>query len=163
MKTRIAPAILLLLLAGCAAPNPRAVTTPNHAAELHGNLPADPLQWRIITSQIDRRQSTMSTLFGNDTAVDYARTHADTNYPSGAVLALVTWSQQEDARWYGANIPATPRTIEFLTVNAGADHKPLYAYRSYQGAPLTLAQSQDLPTPQGRAAWLLAQRAAVLP
>jgi hypothetical protein len=163
MKIRVASAILLVLLAGCSAPNPRAVTTPNHAAELRGNLPADPLLWRVITPEINRSQSTMSTLVGNDLAVDYARTHADANYPTGSVLALVTWSQQEDTRWFGANIPSDPRSVEFLTVSNGPDHKPFYAYRSYKGAPLTVAQSQDSPTPQGRTAWLLAQRAAVLP
>lgn len=154
----------VLAAAGCGSKvNPRVATTPNHAAALRGNLPADPLRWQVITSEIDTKQKTMSTLFGNDAAIAYARSHADANYPAGAVLALATWSQQEDARWFGARIPAAPRSVEFVAVNSGSGHKTLYKYSVYEGAPLALTHSEDAATPQGRAAYLLGQRAAVMP
>src|ERR1700723_624054 len=84
MRKQFLSVLLLVLgLIGCSAINARVVTTPNRAAMLQGNLPADPMQWQVITSEIDPRQSTMSTVFGNDVAVEYARTHDDHNYPTG--------------------------------------------------------------------------------
>lgn len=154
---------ILLLLSGCATPNPRVATTPNRAARLLGNLPADPLQWQVVTAQINSRQSTMSTLFGNDRAVAYARTHADDNFPGGSVLSLVTWNQQEDARWFGARIPSAPRSVEFLSVRSSAEGKPFYSYQLYQGTPLSLATSQESQQAQGRVSDILSMRAAVMP
>ncbi|MGA7237229.1 MAG: hypothetical protein WBY44_16205 [Bryobacteraceae bacterium] len=40
-------------------------------------------------------------------------------YPIGAVLALVTWTKQEDDRWFGARIPAEVKSVEFVGVTAG--------------------------------------------
>lgn len=152
---------LLVVLAACASPYPGIATTPNRAAALRGSLNVNPLQWQVITTEIDSRQATMSTLFGNDRAVAYARSHTDKNYPDGSVLAFVTWNQQEDIRWFGARLPAAPRRVEFVSINDGA--KPVYTYRVYEGDPLILAHSEDTATPHGRAGYLLAQRAAVLP
>jgi hypothetical protein len=84
-------AATLLALAGCSAPNPRVETRLNANAALTGDIPVDPLQWRVITSGVDPRNSTMFTLFGNDAAIQYSRISTARNYPGGAVLALVTW------------------------------------------------------------------------
>ncbi len=111
----------------------------------------------------DRTSSTMSTLYGNDLAVDYARAHSDHNYPDGSVLALVTWTQQNDPRWYGAKIPARVSSVELLTVGALPDGHATYSYQEYAGAPLKQASAEQTATPSGRAQFLLAQRAAVLP
>lgn len=70
----------------------------NERADLTGNLPANPLQWKVITSFIDKPASTMSILYGNDVAARYARQNPEQEYPPGSVLSLVTWTQQEDAR-----------------------------------------------------------------
>ena len=111
----------------------------------------------------DRTSSTMSTLYGNDLAVDYARAHSDHNYPDGSVLALVTWTQQNDPRWYGAKIPARVSSVELLTVGTLPDGHATYSYQEYAGAPLKQASAEQTATPSGRAQFLLAQRAAVLP
>ena len=74
--------------------------TFNQSAGLVGDLPANPLGWRVI-SVIDPATGTMSTLYGNDLAVEYARTHSQHDFPAGAVLSLVTWTQAEDSRWFG--------------------------------------------------------------
>jgi len=60
-------------------------------------------------------------------------------------------------------IPKAPKSVEFVTVNTGADQKPSYRYEEYEGTPLKKVSAEDHPTPEGRAAYVLAQRAAVMP
>jgi hypothetical protein len=148
---------------GCTSENPRVTTHLNVSAGLTGELPVDPLQWKVITSAINHQNSTMFTVFGNNAAVTYARTHAQQDYPAGSVVSLVTWSQQEDPRWFGGLIPRAPRSVEFVTVKTGADQHPVYSYENYEGSPLKKVSAQEGPTPEGRAAYLLSQRAAVMP
>ena len=111
----------------------------------------------------DKTSSTMSTLYGNDLAVDHARAHSDHDYPDGSVLALVTWTQQNDPRWFGARIPDRVSSVEFLTVGALPDGHATYSYQGYAGTPLKQTSAQQTAAPSGRALFLLAQRAAVLP
>jgi hypothetical protein len=139
--------------------NPRVATRLNQDAALVGDLPSNPLQGRAITSWINKQDSTMSTLFGNDAAVQYARSHSDMKYPVGAVLLAVTWNQQEDPRWFGGKIPHKPKAVEFVTVTGpGAT-----SYQRYEGSPLKKVASVEGADPTDRAAYLLAQRAAVMP
>jgi Cytochrome P460 len=156
-------AALSLGVLGCTSQNPRVVTRLNDGAALTGDLPANPFQWKVITSAINKQDSTMYTLFGNDTAVKYVRTSSQHNYPAGAVLALVTWNQQEDPRWFGGNIPSAPKSVEFVTVGATPDNKPTYTYQSFEGTPLKQTSTQDGLAPDSRAAYLVAQRSAVMP
>src|SRR5271170_8158988 len=99
-------AVLVVGLTGCSDQlNSRVATKLNQDAMLVGDLPSNPLNGKvIITSWISKQDSTMSTMFGNDVAVQYARTNAGMMYPAGAVLSVVTWGQQEDPRWFGGNI-----------------------------------------------------------
>jgi hypothetical protein len=152
-----------LVLLGCSGRPSAAAPTLNQDASLPGGLPMNPLPWRIITSMADKTSSTMSTLYGNDLAVDYASAHSDRGYPDGSVLALVTWTQRNDPRWYGAKIPARVSSVEFLTVGALPDGHATYSYLEYSGAPLKQASAEQTAAPSGRALFLLAQRAAVLP
>jgi hypothetical protein len=142
------------------------VPIPPSAADdprsLSGNLPANPLAWRIITSEIDRTSGTMSTLYGNDDAVIYARTHTQSNYPAGSVLAFVTWTQKPDERWFGANIPSAAKSIEFVTVKSTGGI-PAFVYERYEGLPLKKVSSQEGATSNERIGYLLSRRAAVLP
>jgi len=140
---RATAVIALAILAGCATPNPRVTTRLNDPAAILGNLPSDPLLWKVITSSVDSRHSTMSTLFGNDPAVQYARTHSDSDYPAGSVLALVSWTGQEDQRWFGGRIPASVKSVEFADVNAGADGHASYTYQRFEGAPLSRVAIPD--------------------
>ncbi len=153
------PAILLLVplaLCGCdSKPNPRVETRLNTEATLPATLPYNPLANKVITSAIDHRNATMYTVFGNDTAIAYARTSAGHAYPAGSQLSLVTWNQQEDPRWFGGRIPAAPKSIEFVTINP--DGSP--TYEAYAGSPLTKIPNLD-PI---RAHYITTQRAAVMP
>ncbi len=135
----------------------------NRAAALPADLPYQPLQWRVITSRVDKTQGTMSTLYGNDAAVDHARTAPQTPYPDGAVLALVTWDQQDDAHWFGGIIPGKIRTIEFVSVAAANGGPAAFAYQSYTGSPLAKAPDQDATATQPRVDAITGLRAAVMP
>jgi Cytochrome P460 len=159
----VATTMTLAIFCGCAAPQPRIVAIINQSASLSGRLPANPLEWKIISSAVDTKKATMSTLYGNDVAVQYARTNAQHDYPSGSAVSLVTWSQQEDARWFGGKIPDQAKAVEFVFVGTDAHGRPSYSYQVYEGAPLRKASEENSSAPSGRAAELLSQRAAVLP
>ncbi len=62
----------------------------------------------------------MSTLFGNVRAVEHARTKGGAYYPPGAMLSIVTWRPPEDVRWFGANITAQPKSVEFVIATSRA-------------------------------------------
>jgi hypothetical protein len=152
--------VLAVGLAGCSdKTNPRVATRLNQDAMLVGDLPSNPLRGKVITSWVSKQDATMSTMFGNDVAWQYARTNAEMMYPAGAVLSVVTWSQQEDPRWFGGNIPKNAKAVEFVSVTGPGT----YSYQRYEGSPLKKVASVEGPDPKDRAAYLLAQRAAVMP
>ena len=146
-------------LGGCGDTNPRVVTRLNDEAALVGELPSNPLRGKVITSWVNKHDATMSTLFGNDVAVQYARRNAEMRYPAGSVLSVVTWRQQEDPRWFGGSIPRKTTAVEFVTVTGPGT----YTYQRYEGSPLKKVASVEGSDPKDRAAYLLAQQAAVMP
>ncbi len=134
----------------------------NRAAALLANLPYQPLQWTPITMLVDPRAHTMSTLYGNEVAIKSvdarSASPAVPTYGQGAVLALVTWFQRDDPHWFGARIPDSPASVEFVTVgpfNASS-------YRRFNGPNL----SQANPSSTGiakRTSFLLGLKPAPLP
>jgi hypothetical protein len=120
------------------------------------DLPENPLLLNAITSGIQPKDSTMFTLYGNDAAFSYAGSHSDNHFPSGAVLYEVTWRQQSDEQWIGANVPKEITTIE--RVEYTANGHPLYTL--YKGTPLkkTAGINPDL-----RLQTICSQRMAVSP
>jgi hypothetical protein len=159
----LAGALLLAGLTGCSnETNPRVLTRLNVDAEPSGALPSNPLKDKVITSWVNKQDATMSTMFGNEVAWRYARTNSEMKYPAGAVLSVVTWSQQEDPRWFGGNIPQRPKTVEFVTVSERGG----FLYERYEGSPLkrvVTTNSEDLDAAAKRGSYLLSQRAAVMP
>lgn len=114
-------------------------TVNNNAAGLPASLPYQPLGWNAITMYVDAKTHTTATLYGNAIAVKavQARPHAGgpvaPTYAAGAALALVTWAQRDDPHWFGARIPDTPRSVEFVQL-AGAGEAS--RYWSFAGADL---------------------------
>ena len=165
MKSRItawlACGSLITLCIGC-APNARVATTLNHDATLPAQV-LQPLQGTALTSWVDPAHSTMSTLFANQTAAAYARTHSDSAYPAGSALTVVTWKQQEDARWFGGRIPAKPESVERLEVIKSADGSPSYRYRKFAGDPLSTVAEESSAAANPRIVQILSFRAAVMP
>jgi Cytochrome P460 len=154
--------LLLLMLTGCSQPNARLITRFNREAEVSGELPYNPLQWEVIASALNHKDHTVATILGNDRAIAHARENATHAYPAGSVLSVITWSQEEDPRWFGGNIPGNVRSIEFVEVQLAQDHVT-YLYTLYGGSPLKKLVSADEKSPTGRAAYILGQRAAVVP
>jgi hypothetical protein len=151
-------AVLTAGLVACSdKTNPRVVTRLNNEAALVGELPSNPLKGKVITSWVNKHDATMSTMFGNDVAVRYARTNTEMQYPAGSVLSVVTWSQQEDRRWFGGKIPQKTTAVEFVKVTGPR----AYTYQRFEGSPLK--KVEDGVAPNDRGAYVLSQRAAVMP
>jgi hypothetical protein len=101
----------------------------NAAAKLPVSLPYQPLGWSAITMYVDPKTHTTATLFGNELAIKAVQPNRAAPaiavaaegppYAAGAVLALVTWAQRDDPHWFGARIPDTPRSVEFVRIAAG--------------------------------------------
>ena len=164
MKTirALAPALLLMLI-GCSEPNARVKTRFNHEAEVSGELPFNPLQWEVIASTLNHNDHTLAAVLGNDRAIAYARKDAAHAYPARSVLSVITWSQEEDPRWFGGNIPGNVRSVEFVEVQPGQDRGGTYLYTLYGVSPLRKLVSTEEKSPTGRAAYIVGQRAAVMP
>ena len=119
----------------------------NAAALLPARLPWQPLEWRALTMYVDPQTRRTATLYGNDAAMqalerrDAAGTRPP-QYPSGTVLALVTWTQRDDPHWFGARIPDTPLKVEFVQTSSG---NGTASYRVFEGKSLaeTHATAQD--------------------
>ncbi len=160
-KSLMLAAVLTLILASCQKQIPSLITTMNTHAALVGDLPANPLGWKVITSGFGPNDTTMSTLFGNDSAVKYARTRGGDGYPTNSRLALVTWRQQQDSRWFGARIPDQVKSVEFVTV-ASDDSRTTYTYERFAGVPFKRVGTSSKRADE-RVKYLLSQRAAVMP
>ena len=152
---------MLLLLAGCQTPNPRVASKVNSEAAIIG-IPMNPLQWKVITSGVNRQNATMFSLFGNNPAIEHARTRVKQTYPVGSRLFLVTWHSRENMRWFGGRIPAAPKTVEALAIRDSGKGEVEPSYSRYEGAPLK-ESILDVDLAKTRIAYLLSLRAAVMP
>jgi hypothetical protein len=137
----------------------------NSAAALPASLPYQPLAWNAITMYVDPQARTMTTLYGNDVAMQtvQARRTAATGgtdgqaYQTGAVLALVTWLQRDDPHWFGARIPSMPQSVEFVQMTAGG----LTNYRRFAGTGLV--EDFAPPAPAQRTNFAMGLAPAQLP
>jgi hypothetical protein len=107
----------------------------NAAASFPSSLPWQPLGWRPITMLVDPGMHATATLYGNDAAMQVLdrRVEPALAYPSGSVLALVTWAQRDDPHWFGGRIPDTPQRVEFVQISAG---RGTDGYRVFEGRDL---------------------------
>jgi hypothetical protein len=160
--TLILAGIVVLCVTGCSGSR-NSPSKFNDASVLSGDLPYNPLRWNVVTSAVSRQAGTVYAVFGNDRAVAYARSGAEGNYPVGAVVSLVTWTQRPNPRWFGGMIPGAVKSVEFVSVAYDGQQHLEYIYAEYSGRPLKVVSSQTERLPAGRAAYLLAQRGAFLP
>jgi hypothetical protein len=153
--------LALLVLVGCGHRGPAEDDVLNVQAKMPSGMPVPALDWRVISSSVDRTHGatgTMSTLTGNDLAVKYSG--ADT-YPVGSELALVTWLERDDPHWFGARIPGSFVALETVLVERGADGKIAATYKQYVGDPLR--ESTDAASAEARKAIILGMRPSVMP
>lgn len=153
--------IFLSVMAGCTTQKTDKTYSYNQEASLPDTLSFNPLEWKVITSSLNKNDKTMSTLYGNDIAVQNARTGAA--YSAGSILAMVTWSQKEDEHWFGARIPATVRSIEEVRFSSTGGDNMSPAYEQYTGQPLRRNEANDPEKAKHRIAYIVEQRASVMP
>ena len=136
----------------------------NGAAALPQGLPYVPQQWTAITMFVDPKTRTMSTLLGNDIAVQAVRNRGGNfgkppAYPVGSVIALLTWAQREDPHWFGGRIPDRPVSVEFAGIESSSK---IQSYRRFDGPML---QERTAPTEEvaRRSSFLINLVPATLP
>jgi hypothetical protein len=147
--------LFLAVLPGCAGKKTSTADLYNQSASLPDTVSFNPLEWKVITSSLNKKEETLATLYGNDLAVKSAR--KGTAYPAGSVIALVNWKQKEDERWFGARIPGTVLSVERVSFN------DQISYEKYEGTPLRKSVTDSPSTVKSRIAYLAGQRASVMP
>ena len=127
------------------------------AAALPASLPFQPIAWRAITMYVDPQTRTMSTLFGNDAAMNSVDARRP-GYEAGTVLALVTWAQREDPHWFGARIPGVPQSVEFVQSTPAGQS----GYRRFGGSGF-IEEHPDASVVTARTSFVLGLAPARLP
>jgi hypothetical protein len=127
----------------------------DRAAFLPDSIDKHPLMGKVITTLVDTKKGTMSTLYGNDLAAKAARL-GQGPYP-GAFYSLVTWSQRDDPHWFGGRIPNALVKVETVEYTTGGEIHS----RVYQGLPLKPIPPNDVQTNPVK--YIAALKASVLP
>jgi hypothetical protein len=96
----------------------------NKAAALPAGLQDNPLDWHPIAVFADPKALTTSVLFANDPAFQASLAQSRTSgavvsYPTGAKIALITWTQRDDPHWFGARVADSFTSAEFVEAGAG--------------------------------------------
>jgi hypothetical protein len=132
----------------------------NTKASLPSSFDFDKMGLKVMTSFINKKQATMATLYANEPALRSAITGHKV-IADGEVLALITWKQQPDGHWFGANIPGELQSVELLKTTNPVGKNTIVNYQKFEGKNLVL--SQDTLQNQARIKYLLDQQPAVMP
>jgi hypothetical protein len=160
MKTSpILFAAFVLILSACNNRKP-AQELLNKKAAIPASFNFSKAGLKVITSSINKKEQTMSTLYGNDLALKTAIS-GSTNYPPGENLTLVTWKQQDDDRWFGARIPGDLLSVEVVKTVTSNTGNAIVSYQKFSGHELTPAS--DIPNQQERIKYIFAQKPSVMP
>jgi hypothetical protein len=144
---------MALLLAACTNTTNN-TSLVNDAASLPESFNFSKMGLKVITSFINKKQGTMATLYGNAPALQAAK---DGSSATGEVFALITWKQKADDHWFGANIPSSLQSVEYVkTAQPGNT-----SYQKFEGKALVL--STDTLHNQERIKYILNQKASVFP
>ncbi len=146
-----------LMLYAC-GDNTSNVELTNTKASLPASFNFSAAGLKVITTFINKKQGTMSTLYGNPLALKTAI--SGTNTVAGEVLALVTWKQQADVHWFGANIPGNLQSVEMIKTNSNGALAPI-DYKRYEGKTLTL--NADTMHQAERIRFIFNQKPSVMP
>ena len=131
-------------------------TTPVHITADTG------LEDKVLSSSINKKDGTMSTLYGNDFATRFVRSNIGNDYPAGTILTFVTWKQKEDQHWFGGIIPGVIKSIEKIRfINTGKKQsEPVY--EKHEGNPLVKIETDKL-NEWKRINSIVSLRASVIP
>jgi hypothetical protein len=128
----------------------------NSKASLPGGIHFKGRGLKVMNTLINKKNGTMSTLYGNDIALISAMSGSQRPAP-GMELVLVTWAQQPNSYWYGNNIPG--RLLSLETVRTPTESKISYSLFEGQSPP----RNQYRATGKNRISFILNQKPSVLP
>lgn len=162
MKTihLLCSALAIMLLGSCSSSN-ASTDLVNQEASLPSSFDFNKLGLKVITSSINNKKHTMSTLYGNELALKSAAQGRSKGLQPGEVMALITWNQQEDDRWFGANIPGNLHSLELIKTVPIKGGKASINYQRFDGDKLTL--NPDTVHNQESIKYIFDQRPSVMP
>ncbi|WP_345331423.1 hypothetical protein [Mucilaginibacter defluvii] len=85
---------------------------------------------KVITSFSDRKQQTISLLYGNAPALQSAKTGI---HDKGELFELVTFKQADNKYWYGSYINGAVQSIERVTSYIADKNDIAFKYEITQG------------------------------
>ena len=135
----------------------------NLDASLPATVPVQVLDWKVLHTSVDREQKTISTLSGNDVAVNAARKGVSTGFPAGAILALTTWSEVDDPHWFGAKIHGKPVAMEIVRFTLTAGGETVTGYERYAVTSLARVGSVDGAETDSRVRYITTRQLSVMP
>lgn len=143
-----------ILFSSC-TDQPKQIKLVNDQASLPSAFNFDKLGLKVMSSSIDKKHNTMSTLYANTLALQNAIKGLKIHMP-GEAFALVTWKRQADDHWFGANIPGELQSLELVNTTRTA-----VSYKKHEGKTLTL--NVDTTGSKQRINYILSQRPSVMP
>lgn len=155
-KTYLVIAGCALLLAGCAS-SPAPLEPVNIKASIPPEFNFSKRGFKVISSFINKKKGTMSTLYGNDIALRSAKVGAQ-HHAAGLEMAMVTWQQKPNPYWFGNNIPGLLLSVEMISSdkNTGA-----ITYALFEGQKLIL--NTHTPSQEGRISYIMNRKPSVMP
>lgn len=157
--THILFAASVLILSACNNRKP-AEELLNKKAAIPASFNFSKAGLKVITSFINKKEKTMSTLYGNDLALKTAIS-GSTNFRPGENLTLVTWKQQDDDRWFGARIPGDLLSVEVIKTISSNTESIITNYQRFTGKELTI--DTDTAHQQERISYIFSQKPSVMP
>jgi hypothetical protein len=151
-------ASLALILSAC-GDNTNHTELINTKASLPPSFNFPKLGLKVISSSINKKQGTMSTLYGNAQALNNAETDNKVIVPY-EILALVTWKQQSDEHWFGANIPGDLQTVEMIKTTPGGPGTSIN-YQRFKGKNLNF--NTDTLGRQARIKYIFDLKPSIMP
>lgn len=113
----------------------------------------------LITPFANRKQQTMSILYGNHPAVETSLTDHDLHTP-GEIFTLVTWKQTDNKYWYGSFINGPLLGVETVKIIRGPNGSLDTTYQLHDRTAPKYSIFEDR---HARIDMILAQRPSVLP
>ncbi|CAN5484327.1 hypothetical protein BH10BAC4_BH10BAC4_11500 [soil metagenome] len=143
----------------CSCSNTNTADNMNTKASFPDSYTFQSSEMKVITTIINRKLGTMSTLYGNSLALQKSR-DSDAKMVAGELYKLVTWKQQPDTHWFGANIPGDLQSIEAIQTTSAEDIVTIN-YQLYEGQNITL--HSDTVNRSNRISFILKLKPSILP
>jgi hypothetical protein len=147
------------LLIGACSNNTNSSGNINTKASFPDSFKFSPAGLKVINSSINKKHGTMSTLYGNPLALKKAMGF-NKEVVAGEEFTLVTWQQQPDAHWFGANIPGDLQSVEVLKTTSNGGTVAIN-YHQYEGKNLVL--NTDTLHQGERIKYIFDQRPSLMP